>query len=151
MSEPAVVEVAPAEEAVVAETVIEVALGMPADVEVVEVVVAAGMSWGANFVPREVRGDLVPLVTDVEEAGVAGVAEACAIAASSTVVVSDTVSRKGEREFVIVAGATMVMERVAGVFAAGGVLAAADVVFAGGDAAPLVLAPRAALLSSLVC
>lgn len=118
------------------------------------VVVVAGVfaevSCGADFVPRGVKGNLVPFASDFADPAV--VAVACAVAASSAVVVSEMVSRNGEREFVIVAGATMVIERVTGVGDAVVLLGAVVVAGVEGVAVPLPLPfPEGVPASSLCC
>jgi hypothetical protein len=74
---------------------------------------------GADFVSRGVKGNLVPLAAGFADAVVAVVLPDCALAASSTAVVSEMVSRSGERAFRMVAGATIVIERVTGAWAVG--------------------------------
>lgn len=114
-----------------------------------EIAESAEVPNGEPSERRAVRGEWVPLALDFAE----GVVAAGAVAASSTVVVSDTVSRKGEREFVMVAGDTIVMERVTGVCATGvlAAVAVAGVIVAVGVAALLDLALRPAGVVSLVC
>lgn len=74
-----------------------------------------------------------------------------AVAASSTLVVSETVSRSGERPSRIVAGATMVIERVTGAGVTGVVTAFAVEVEAG-VAEPMVAALLFGVVTSaLLC
>ena len=88
--------------------IIIVDISDPAATGVVVVGVPAGFfvaSSGVDFPrPPEVGGVL---------------AEVWLVAAASTVVVSEIVSRRGERAFFTVAGATMIIERVTGCCAAG--------------------------------
>ena len=73
-----------------------------------------------------------------------------AVAASSTLVVSEIVSRSGERPSRIVAGATIVIERVVGVCVTG-VLAAFAVVVVADVAAPMVAALLLGVVTSALC
>lgn len=75
-------------------------------------VVVAAVPAGFFVVPCGVDFPRPPVVGGV-------VAEVWPVAAASTVVVSETVSRRGERPLLTVAGATMVIERVVGCCAAG--------------------------------
>jgi hypothetical protein len=85
-----------------------------------------------------VNGNLVPLASVFADVVVAVVPVACATAASRTVVVSEIVSRSGERPSRMVAGATIVIERVTGVCVP--VVVALGVVVAMGVAAGAVVA-----------
>jgi hypothetical protein len=118
------------------------------------VLVFAGVLFcGLEFFPRGVKasgfcgaaGAGVAAVAVV----VASVVAACAVA--RTLVVSETVSRSGERPSRIVAGATMVIERVVGVCVTGTVAAGVVVVVAAGAALPMVAALLLGMVTSALC
>ncbi len=116
--------------------------------------VAGVVLCGVDFASRGLKGILLPLASGsadvVVVAVVAGVPLAFATAASSSLMVSETVSLIVERPLRIVAGATIVIERSAGAVVAG-VLVVLDafVVVAGAVVAAgvaLVLEAGAAVL-----
>ena len=74
-----------------------------------------------------------------------------AVAASSTLVVSEIVSRSGERPSRIVAGATIVIERMVGACVAGVLVAGVVVVVAAGVVEPMVAALLLGVVTSALC
>lgn len=74
-----------------------------------------------------------------------------AVAASSTLVVNETVSRSGERLSRMVAGPTIVMERVVGTCVAGVLVAGVVVVVVAGVAVPMVAALLLGVVTSALC
>ena len=118
------------------------------------VVFAGALFCWFEFFPRGVKargfcGVLGAGVVDVLVV-VASVVAACAVAASSTLVVSEIVSRRGERASRMVAGATIVIERMVGVCVTG-VLAAFAVVVVADVAAPMVAALLLGVVTSALC
>ena len=119
----------------------------------VEVVAGADMLAGefcaVEFFPRGVKvSGLWGVIGDVV---VASVLAALAVAAFSTLVVSETVSRRGERPSRIVAGATIVIERMVGACVAGVLVAGVVGVVASGVAEPMVAALLLGVVTSALC